>query len=399
MDKSQMALYRRKLQQELNDVMLPFWKDKLDVKYGGMPTFLDEFGDTFSSDKGVWFQGRVAWTFSNLINRFGENDEYLSIARSCKRFMDKHCFDVDGRMFFTVTRDGRAIRKRRYFFSEAFYIAGSAEYALASGEKKALADAKKVYNSIRRIYKNPSSDPYKVPPKYNPAVRPLKPLANPMIMLNVSSVMARCDSENRQFYIDECRHYIDDILRLHYHPHKQALMETVGVNGEFIDEPIGRTINPGHAIEAAWFMLQELGSFNDGQQLMPKALNILDWSLERGWDNEYGGINYFEDIDGRPMEQYEHDMKLWWPAGESLVATLMAYEMSGNEKYAKWFEKIFDYSFDRFSDKDRGEWVGYLTRDGKWQYPVIKSNCYKGLFHITRMLLMCDEMLARMEAK
>ncbi len=397
MDIQQIKRYRKRLQLELNERMLPFWEGKLDKTYGGMPTFLDGNGETFSTDKGVWFQGRVAWTYSYLCNKLGVNEEWLDIASNCKNFMDNYCFDSDGRMYFTVTRDGRPIRKRRYIFSESFYVAGCAEYALASKNKASLNDAKKVYEFISKIYKNPANDPYKVPPKYNQSVRPIKSLAYPMIMLNISGVMGRCDPDNSDYYKDKSMQFIDDIIKYHYHPHKQALMETVGINGEFIDEPIGRTINPGHAIEAAWFLMSEVKKVKDSNDLMLKATNILDWSLERGWDTEYGGINYFVDIDERPMEQYEHDMKLWWPGAEALIAVLMAYQHNKDEKYLKWFEKIFDYCFDRFSDADKGEWVGYLTRDGQWQHPVIKSNCYKGLFHVTRMLLMCDELLQELE--
>ena len=34
-------------------------------------------------------------------------------------------------------------------------------------------------------------------------------------------------------------------------------METVGPDGEFLDHFDGRTLNPGHAIEAAWFIMRE----------------------------------------------------------------------------------------------------------------------------------------------
>ena len=36
-------------------------------------------------------------------------------------------------MYFTVTKDGRRLRKRRYWFSETFYIIANAEYAKATG--------------------------------------------------------------------------------------------------------------------------------------------------------------------------------------------------------------------------------------------------------------------------
>ncbi len=113
MELTKIREYRKMMQRELFDRMLPFWGDKLDREYGGMPTFLDREGKPFSSDKGVWFQGRVLWTYSYLCNVYGARPEWLEIAKSCKDFMNQHCFDTDGRMYFLVTRDGRPVRKRR----------------------------------------------------------------------------------------------------------------------------------------------------------------------------------------------------------------------------------------------------------------------------------------------
>ena len=62
-------------------------------------------------------------------------------------------------------------------------------------------------------------------------------------------------------------------------------------------------------------------------------MEILDWSLELGWDKKYGGIRYFIDIEGRPPEHLERDMKLWWPHTEALYALLLAHSISGETGY------------------------------------------------------------------
>ncbi|NLF27481.1 MAG: N-acylglucosamine 2-epimerase, partial [Clostridiales bacterium] len=150
---------------ELFDRVLPFWLEHApDGEHGGVFTCLDRRGAVYSPDKSVWMQGRCLWMFSHLSNGFGARDEWLSIAASCKSFLDEHCFDKDGRMFFSVLGDGRPLRKRRYFFSEAFYIIGAAEYALATGDSGALEDARRVYALVRAIHRDPASDPFRVPP-------------------------------------------------------------------------------------------------------------------------------------------------------------------------------------------------------------------------------------------
>ncbi len=102
------AFYRGQL---LDDVM-PFWmnSDLLDREYGGCITSIDREGRSYNDDKSVWFQGRCLWTFSALCRQYGVRAEWKEAADLAKRFLEEHCVDTDGRMFFTVTRDGRPLR-------------------------------------------------------------------------------------------------------------------------------------------------------------------------------------------------------------------------------------------------------------------------------------------------
>ena len=128
---------------------------------------------------------------------------------------------------------------------------------------------------------------------------------------------------------------------------------------------------------------------NNDEELLKKALNILDWSLEIGWDEKYGGIYYFRDVYGKPCEQLEHDMKLWWVHNECLIATLTAFQLTGNPIFEEWYDKLHEYIFNRFPDKEYGEWYGYLHRDGTVAQPA-KGNIFKGPYHIPRMLVKCS---------
>lgn len=114
--------YRREL---LEDVM-PFWmrSDLLDREYGGCITSVDRAGRSYNDDKSVWFQGRCLWTFSALCRQYGEQKAWREGAELARRFLEGHCVDTDGRMFFQTTRDGRPLRKRRYLFSESFTSSG-----------------------------------------------------------------------------------------------------------------------------------------------------------------------------------------------------------------------------------------------------------------------------------
>ena len=92
-------------------------------------------------------------------------------------------------------------------------------------------------------------------------------------------------------------------------------------------------------------------------------------------------------------------MKLWWVHNEVLIASLAAYSLTGDEKYWKRFETVHNYAFSHFADKEKGEWYGYLRRDGKPTEPPCKGSTFKGPFHLPRMLIMTDLMAGELLAE
>lgn len=383
-----------KFKDELLNSCVPFWLNHgVDAEFGGVLNCLDREGKVYSEDKSVWMQGRAGWMFSYIYNNVKKNPKYLEFAKSCIDFATKYCIDTDGRMYFTVTRDGKPLRKRRYWFSETFYIIANAEYYMATGDKAYLETAKKYYDFVYGMYKDPSADPFKITPKSYAETRNTKTLANPMIMLNVSAVIRDADIERFDYYNEIMTGLIEDI-KCFYKPEYKATFENIDAktNEVILSSSPCRVINPGHDIECAWFLLEEAGKRGDSA-LAQFAENMFNDAFALGWDEEFGGITYFKDILGLPVEAYEHDMKLWWPHNETVIASLMLYKATGKEKYKEIFDRVCDYAFTHFSDREYGEWFGYLRRDGKPTEPPCKGHTYKGPFHVMRMLAKCMTML------
>lgn len=382
--------FYNKFKSELLDSCVPFWLNNgVDDEFGGVINCLDRFGKVYSKDKSVWMQGRSGWTFSYIYNNIDKNEKYLEFAKSCIDFATKNCIDNDGRMFFTVTNDGKPLRKRRYWFSETFYIIANAEYYIATKDINFLITAKKYFDFVYGMYIDPKTDPYKITPKSYSETRDVKSLANPMILLNVTSIMRDADEDNFDYYDKIISSLINDI-KVFYKPEYKATFENVSSvdNSVILDSAPLRIINPGHDIECAWFLLEE-GIKRKDENLCAFARSVFDNAFEFGWDKEFGGITYFKDILGLPVEAYEHDMKLWWPHNEAIIASLMLYKYTGDEKYKNIFLQVCDYAFEHFSDKEYGEWFGYLRRDGKPTEPPCKGHTYKGPFHVMRMLAKC----------
>ncbi len=380
---------------------LPFWFPRcVDEVHGGFMFARDRDGTLLDSDKAIWLQGRASWLLATLYADVEPRPEWLAWARHGIDFLRRHGFDSDGRMFFLVDREGRPLRKRRYIFSETFMIAALAAYGRAAGDADAVSEALALYQRVQHHLDTPGV----LPPKWDTATRPMRGLAIPMIMTVTAQILRQAlpnsalpGTAGHAICNAAIDRYIGDIRRYHMHPELATVLETVGPDGEFLDHFDGRTLNPGHAIEAAWFIMQESRERGDDPELLRTGLTILDWMWERGWDKEYGGITYFVDVKGLPVQEYWHDMKFWWPQNEAIIATLMAYRLTGDEKYARWHSMIHDWTYAHFPDPVHGEWFGYLHRDGRLS-SRLKGNTYKGAFHVPRMELICWKLLEEIRA-
>ena len=382
---AQTAFYRATL---LDDV-IPFWlRHGLDAEHGGYLTALDRNGSVLDTDKSVWFQGRGAWMFATLYNTLEPRAGWLEAARTGIAFLRQHGFSPSGKMYFTVTRDGRPLRMRRYVYSESFAAIAFAAWARATGEARAAEEAARCFAT----YLDYSFTPGRMDPKAVPDTRPAIGIGPYMIAIATAqelrenlgdvTVMGRTCTD----WIDHC---IDTIRRLFLKPGLEVVLETAAPDGSVIDHFEGRMLNTGHAIEAAWFIMRE-GARRGDRTLIETGCTMLDWMWARGWDPECGGLFYFRDLHGLPVQEYWHDMKFWWPHCEAIIATRLAWQLTGQPRYADWHARVHAWSFEHFADPQYWEWYGYLHRDGTPSVRL-KGNMWKGPFHLPRMLWLCGQ--------
>ena len=379
---SLISTYRNGL---LEDV-LPFWVDHcVDVEHGGFMMSLNRDGSIIDTDKGMWQQGRFTWLLGELYNNVEQRDDWLALCRHGIDFIEKCGSDQsDGRMWFHLSREGKPIRKRRYAFSEAFTAIAYGEFAKASDESWAADKAVKLFHAFLEQNLNPI-DPS---PKYTDT-RPTQNIGFPMISIAMAQQLRESIAmEDADKWIDRS---IESIANHFCKPDQKVVMETVGPSGEIYDHFDGRTLNPGHAIEGAWFILHE-GVHRNDQSLIKLGCDMLDWMWQRGWDKEHGGLLYYVDLDGLPVQEYWHDMKFWWPHNEAIIATLYAHLLTGDEKYERWHQLAHDWAHQHFPDRQHGEWFGYLHRDGRVS-TELKGNLWKGPFHLPRQQLVCWRLL------
>ncbi|MCA9252102.1 MAG: AGE family epimerase/isomerase [Phycisphaerales bacterium] len=370
--------------------VMPFWQEHgVDREHGGFFTCLARDGRVYSSDKSVWFAGRAAWTYAALYELSEARTEWLELARHGLRFLSDHCFAPSGKMFFSVDRIGRPLQMRRYVYSEVFATLAFAKVAQVTNDPNLRDKATHTYRAFKKAIETPGA----LPPKISSETRPMRALSPLMCHIHVAEVLFALTGDRQ--YDATITALIEELLRDFVDLDRGIVLETISGDGSRLDTPEGRVMNPGHAIETAWFVMEVARRRNDRKLIdtMAKALVI---SLERGWDAEFGGLLYFIDVEDKPSPYLEHEMKLWWPHCEGLYATLLAHHLTGRDEFADWFERIHAWTFGHFPDPEFGEWFGYLRRDGT-PSSTLKGNMWKGPFHIPRALLLCHTLLTEMK--
>lgn len=372
------ALYKNTL---LNNV-IPFWeKHSVDWEQGGYFTCLDRHGKVYDTDKFIWLQNRQVWTFSMLHHQVEPREDWLKIAANGADFLAKNGRDAEGNWYFSLTRDGQPLVQPYNIFSDCFAAMAFSKYALASGEDWAEEVALQAYHNVLRRKDDPKG-------KYNktyPDTRPMKSLAVPMILANLSLEMDWLLPSDRLAQILDIT--VQEVMHDFLDQERGLMYENVSPNGSHLDSFEGRLINPGHGIEAMWFIM-DIANRQGDTRTINRAVDVVINILNFAWDQEHGGLYYFLDAKGYPPQQLEWDQKLWWVHSESLVALAIAFRLTGRSDCWEWYQKMHDYTWSHFADIEYDEWFGYLNRQGQVLLNL-KGGKWKGCFHVPRSLYLC----------
>jgi N-acylglucosamine 2-epimerase len=372
-----------KYKSELFDSVIPFWLNhSQDKECGGYFTCLDREGNVYDTDKFIWLQARQVWLFSMLYNKVEKRQEWLDSAVQGAEFLKKYGHDGNFNWYFSLTREGNPLVEPYNIFSYAFATMAFGQLSLATGNQEYANIAKQTFQIILSKKDNPKG-------KWNKAfqgTRDLKGFSLPMILCNLSMEIEHLlEKAFLETIIEECIH---EVMEVFLRPELGGLIvENVNSDGSLSDSFEGRTINPGHGIEAMWFIM-DLGVRLNRPALIEKAVETTLKIVKYGWDKQYGGIFYFLDRKGCPPQQLEWDQKLWWVHIETLISLLKGYQLTGSPECLDWFEKVHDYTWTHFKDTDHPEWFGYLNRQGEVLLNL-KGGKWKGCFHVPRGLYQC----------
>ena len=411
--------YRQSIEEELFQKVLPFWdRHSVDLELGGFFACLDEDGDIYDRRKFMWLNGRQIYMYATIAETY-TSDELFSLSNSklsrdkllkdaevAANFMYAHGVrEEDGKVFFSLAKNGQPYHIERKFFSACFLCLGVGSVGAVLKKDGETDRSTKLIEKCVWLLKRIvtwSRDPSLLGRETCAGAPITSPMNVPMIILNVLHELqtkGALSTESAAADIDltmEEEWCISEILK-HVKTERKQVLEVVLADGSLCPGYDGRHMNPGHAIEAGWFVLQ-YANRNGRADLVQVAEQMITWSFEEGWDKEHGGLFYFLDAEGRSPVYLEWDMKLWWPHNEAMIAFAMLYETLGKEEHWESFVKVTDYAMNHFSDPHHGEWYGYLNREGKVTHHF-KGGPYKGCFHVPRSLFMVYQILSRCSAK
>jgi N-acylglucosamine 2-epimerase len=370
----------------LLDGVVAFWlKHGIDWQEGGVLSCMNDDGSPVSGDKFMWSQARSVWTFSALYNRVERRPEFLKVAENSIRFLLAHGRDEQGRWVYHTDRAGKVIEGATSIYTDCFVVYGFSEYYRAAGNADILAVARETFGRVRQRIEEPDfqeTAPYDLPIGW-------KSHGIPMIMTETTSELARTTADAGLETLADS--YAARVMGHFVRPKRKLLLEFLNDKYEELPPPGGTYVMPGHAIESMWFILHRARRRGD-RSLAQRAAEVIRWHLERGWDQEYGGIFLGIDAEGHEPFMRHADKKLWWPHTEALYALLLAHQLTGEAWSAEWYDKVESWSFAHFPMPSIGEWRQRLTREGRPTTEVIALPV-KDPFHLPRAAVLILQLL------
>ncbi|OGV64798.1 MAG: hypothetical protein A2283_04035 [Lentisphaerae bacterium RIFOXYA12_FULL_48_11] len=373
---------------ELLESVVPFWmKHGIDWENGGICTCLSDEGKVLSQDKYMWSQLRAIWTFSALYNKIERRKEWLDIAQHIFEFARKYGRDEHGHWIFSVSKDGKPLKGATSIYADGFAINGFTELAKANGNQEAIRLARETYTNVRERLSHPGS--------YPTEPLPIPPGAKAH---GISMIFGMIFHELGQYLNDRQiiqagLDHADQVMTVFRRPERKRLYEFVKLDNTLFDTPPGRTIVPGHAIEAMWFMIHIYRQTHN-QERIRQAVDCIRWNIELGWDAEHGGILLARDAEGSFWAD-KWNTKIWWPHTEALYALLLSYSITREPWCMEWFKRVHDYSFSHFPVSHYGEWFQRFDRYGK-KINNISAMPVKDPFHLARSLINCIGVLKQL---
>lgn len=410
MNIKELKQYRDEALFHLNHELLPFWTDRMiDKENGGYITHFDKDGkDTLEDEKSLIAQTRCLFTISSAIRAGYDTGNYVEMAKHGADFLINKMWDEEhGGFYWMVDRKGNVKIDKKILYGLSFSMYALSEYTLATGDKRGIEYAEKVFDLIQKYcvdsyyggyYEMFSHDWILAGPGSAGGDR--KTLDVHMHLMEAFTTLYEATQKNvhRRKLLED----IEILLHRMMHPDYKTGIPQFWANWEIAPqikfdiiwgwdryteegEKNNATDNTcyGHNAEFAWLFIHALKILEkDKEEYRNLFRTIFDHSVDHGVDSEYGGVY----VEGPHSGGVSDKEKEFWQQAEVMIGVLDASILFGDEKYWKAYKNIHDFVFKNVINKGVGEWYPLLSRKGDpiWTH---MSHSWKINYHSVRAMV------------
>jgi cellobiose epimerase len=394
-----LATLREEMDGELRQRILPYWiGHAVDTRNGGFVGLVNADGVAHhDAPKGSVLNARILWTFSAAARVLGSH-LCLSAARRAADYFGRHFVDPEyGGVYWMVDAAGNPIDDRKHVYAQAFAVYALSEHFRATHDEESLRLAIQTFLLIEKYAHDGVGGGYG-----EGFARDWQPLDDVRLSDEDEDAPRSMNTHLHvlEAYTNLFRVWPDPVLRQRLRDMIRLFLDTI-VDGDTARgrcffgadwTPLSDLVSYGHDIEASWLVLDAAEAVGDAAlRTRARQLSVAMAAavLQTGYDPAGGIFN-----EGRPDGVTDTD-KEWWPQAEAIVGFLNAFQQSGQTRFLDAAWSTWTFTRDHIADREGGEWLRRVARDGTPRPGHEKVGPWKCPYHNARA---CLQVMARVEA-
>jgi mannobiose 2-epimerase len=303
--------------------------------------------------------------------------------------MDKFLDKKYGGAFLSVTAAGKPADSRKQTYTQAFFIYALSEYYMASGDSKALDEAKKIFQYVEKFCFDPVNngyfEVYSCDWKKTDDLLIGEKDKNDQKTMNTHLHLLEAYTNLYRAWPDKTvagslRNLIKLFTQKIIDPKTGHLVVFMNIKWESTS-----TLNSyGHDIEASWLINESAEVLGDKK--LKADVNRLVIPIVRAAEEGLqpdGSLIYEKDL----VTGHANTNRDWWPQAEAVTAFVNAYKMTGDSTYLTKALKCWEYIDKNMVDRRNGEWFNSISANGEVNRNGDKAGFWKCPYHNSRMCL------------
>ena len=389
--------FRKEVRTELVQRIVPFWMKLRDDEHGGYYGYMDfNLNVDQTYEKGCILNSRILWFFANAYLNL-KDKKLLAEADHAYQFMRNYCEDKEnGGVFWSVTYDGKVADSTKHTYNQAFAIYALSSYYAASGCEEALGFAHKLFHIIETT----CTDSFGYLESFTGDWKPEdndKLSENGLLADKTMNTLLHVLEAYTELYRVAPSMEVGNALRKILIAFKEKVYNPQTHRLEvFFDEKmntISDLYSYGHDIEASWLLDRACDVLKDAQITAETkaytteiAAEVYKEALDQG--NASGRGAGATAMNNECFKGEVDTTRVWWVQAEAMVGFYNCYQKTGDEKYKKITEDLWEYIKEYIIDSREGsEWFWDLNRAGEPESrkPIVEP--WKCPYHNGRMCL------------